>query len=151
MISPELLRRYAIFGGLPQEVFEAIAQFSDELTLEEDTYLFEQNEPAEEFILVLSGSVDLLMDMDEEGEKRNEIETVVAGEFVGWSAIIEPNVYTLSAATTEESQLIIIDAVKFRELLEANHEWGYLVMQRVAKSMGTRLTNMRMRLMSLSQ
>lgn len=150
MISPELLRRYALFGGLPHDAFEAIAQFSDELTLEADTYLFEQSTPAEELILVLTGTVDLLMDMDETGDERKEIETVVAGEFVGWSAIVEPHIYTLSAVTTEDSQLIVIDAAKFRELLEANHEWGYLVMQRFAKMIGMRLTNMRMRLMSFS-
>jgi CRP-like cAMP-binding protein len=150
MISPELLRRFKLFGGLEHDMFEAIAQFSNELTVESDTYLFEQNDNAEELYLVLKGSVDLLMDMDEEGEVRNEVETVVAGEFVGWSAFIEPHTYKLSAATTEESHLLVVEAEKLRKLLEDNPGAGYKVMTRIAETIGTRLTNMRMRLMSFS-
>lgn len=149
MISPELLRRYGLFAGLPHDLFESIAQFSDELTLEPDTYLFEQGDSADELYLIMSGSVDLLIDMDDEGRERSEVETVVDGEAVGWSALIEPFEYTMSAAALTKTHVIIIDAVKLREVLEAHPQWGYRVMQRVAKIIGERLTNMRLRLMSL--
>lgn len=148
MISPELLRRFALLGGLPPEMYEAIAQFSHELTLEIDTYLFEQNRPANEVFLVLDGTVDLLMNMDEKGRHREEVETLVPGEFIGWSALIEPHEYKLSAVTAEDTHLIVIEAVKFLDLLEQNPDWGYLVMQRIAGIIGERLTHMRMRLMS---
>ena len=150
MISPELLRRYALFAGLPQELFEAIAQFSDEVILETDTYLFEQNTPAVEAFLVVSGSVDLLIDMDETGEHREEVETLVTGEFIGWSALIQPHIYKLSAVTTEETKIIIIEADQLRALLAAYPAWGYRVMARLAKIIGTRLMHMRTRLMSFN-
>lgn len=151
MISPELLRRYTLFGGLSHEMFEAIAQFSDELKLEKDTYLFEQNDSADEVYLVVDGAVELLIDMDEEGEEREEVEPVVAGEMAGWSALIEPHVYKLSAVATEDSNVIVIKADQLRDLLKNNPETGYMVMQRVAKTIGERLTNMRMRLMSFGE
>lgn len=150
MVSPELLRRYALLGGLPHQVFDEVAQFCQELELEADMYLFEQGDKADKLYLIVNGAVDLLIDMDEEGEKRSEVETVVVGEFVGWSGIIAPHTYKLSAVTITKSHLIEIDAALFRAYLEDHPEWGYQIMVGVAKIIADRLTNMRMRLMSFA-
>jgi CRP-like cAMP-binding protein len=150
MISPELLRRFTVFGGLAPEIYEEIAQFSDELTVDSDYYLFEEGDKAERLFLVLEGSVDLLINMNEEGTERNEVETIVTGQFIGWSSMLEPYVYKLSALTTSKSSIVVVDAAQLRDLLAKNPEAGFLVMSRVAKLIGERLTNMRMRLMSFS-
>lgn len=149
MISPELLRRFKLFAGLPPEVFADIAQFCEEHILETDTYLFQQKAPAEELYLVLEGTADLLMDMDEKGTSRTEIETVVVGEVVGWSALIEPHVYQLSAVATSHLKVIVIDATKLRDYFSNKPEWGYLLMMRLAQVIGERLGHMRTRFISM--
>lgn len=150
MISPELLRRFSLFGGMPPEMFEEIALFCEEHTFEPDTYLFEQGEAATAVYLVLDGMVDLLIDMDEEGELRDTIETIVAGEMLGWSAMVEPYRYKLSAATTTRAQIIQLDARRLNAFLNEHPHWGLILMKRVAQTIGERLTNMRTRLMSIS-
>lgn len=149
MISPELLRRFKLFAGLPPEIFTEIAQFCEETSLEPETYLFEQKGTADEVYLILEGTADLLMDMDETGATRTEIETVVVGEVVGWSALVEPHVYQLSAVATSQIKVIVINAVKLRDYLAAKPEWGYLLMMRLAQVIGERLGNMRTRFISM--
>ncbi|MGQ9908187.1 MAG: cyclic nucleotide-binding domain-containing protein [Candidatus Flexifilum sp.] len=149
MISPELLRRFKLFAGLPPEALAEIAQFCEEEALEADTYLFEQGDEADELYLVLDGAVDLLMDIDSKGESRTEIETVVAGEALGWSALVEPHEYQLSAAAATEVKVILIDAPRLRDYLAAHPDHGYVLMRRVAQMIGERLGHMRTRFISL--
>ncbi len=149
MISPELLRRFRLFAGLPPEVFADIAQFCEETVLETDTYLFEQKAPADELYLILEGAADLLMDMDENGQERTEIETVVVGEVIGWSSIVEPHVYQLSAVAASHLKVIVVNATKLREYLSDKPEWGYLLMMHLAQVIGERLGNMRTRFVSM--
>ena len=83
MISPEILRRYQLFAGLPLEVLKEIAQFSRELTLEADTYLFQEGDSAEELYLIISGGIDLQLVMPDNGSQNIEVEMIVPGELVG--------------------------------------------------------------------
>lgn len=149
MISPELLRRFTLFAGLPPQALAEIAQFCEEEILEADTYLFEQGDDADELYLVLDGTVDLLMDMDSTGETRSELETIVAGEMVGWSGLVEPHEYKLSAAATTDVKVVIVDAIRLREYLSVHSEFGYLLMHRIAQVIGERLGHMRTRFISM--
>lgn len=65
----------------------------------------------------------------------------------GWSGIVAPNHYTSSAECDEDSNLLIIPAVPFMKLLEANPESGFKVMQRIAETIADRLRNSRQALM----
>jgi hypothetical protein len=62
---------------------------------------------------------------------------------MGWSAVVEPFVYTLSARCLEDSKVIAIDSVKLRELMEADNALGYRIMQAAARVISTRLQNTR--------
>jgi len=150
VISPEILRRFPIFAGLPPQAFAELAQFGDEDMLTADTLLFEEGEEADKLYLLLEGSVDLLMNLDEKGEKQIEIETLVAGEIVGWSALVEPHIYKASAAASTLVRVAVLDAVKVRAYIAEHPEQGLVMMQRLAQTIGARLNHMRIRLISLA-
>lgn len=149
MVSPELLRRFTLFAGLNPEAFKELALMSEELMLEAGEWLFHENEKAHGLYLVQDGIVALMLNLDEEGIKKTEIETVVAGEVVGWSVVVEPFVYTIGALAETNCKLIKIDGERLRKSLDQNPEWGYLMMKRVAKTIGVRLRQMRVRLVSV--
>ncbi|MCC6614061.1 MAG: cyclic nucleotide-binding domain-containing protein [Anaerolineae bacterium] len=150
MISPELLRRFPIFAGLPPQAFADLAQMADEDMLTADTLLFQEGEEADELYLLLEGSVDLLMNLDEKGDKQIEIETLVAGEIAGWSALIAPHVYKASAAASTLVRVAVLDAVRLRAYIVAHPEHGLRIMEHLAQTIGDRLNHMRIRLISLA-
>jgi len=150
MVSPELLSRCALFAALPPPALAQIAKFCDEVALPPHSYLFEQKRPSDKLFLLLEGTVDLLMDMDEDGVERSVVERLVADDVVGWSALVEPHRYKLSAVAASGMKAISINALKLREYLAANPEYGYSVVLRVAHIIGERLSHMRTRFLSMA-
>jgi CRP-like cAMP-binding protein len=150
MVSPELLRRFSLFAGLSPEAFKALALMSEEMEFRAEDWVFHEAEMADFLYLLLEGSVALLLNLDERGLRKAEVETVVVGEVLGWSAVVEPYVYKLSALAETDCKLIAIDGHELRELLRNNPGWGYTIMTRMAQTIGVRLNQMRVRLISMA-
>lgn len=149
MISPEILRRYNLFAGVPSEELKEIASFSKELTLEADTYLFQEGDPAEELYLIISGGVDLQLAIHKTNTQSADIEMIVPGEMLGWSALIEPHIYNLSAVTTTTTRVVEVNGEQLRDFLATHPEWGYAILLRIARIIGDRLSKTRLRLISI--
>lgn len=62
---------------------------------------------------------------------------------MGWSALVEPHIYTLGALCIDRASLISLDAVKLRALLSRDGRLGYKVMQAIAKVVAQRLNHTR--------
>lgn len=149
MISPEVLRRYALFAGLPQEVFKDIAMFSEEITLSSNTYLFREGDAANKLYLVISGGIDLQLEIPNGDACHADVETIVPGEVLGWSALVEPHIYHMSAVTSTSSRLAVIDGTKLQDYLAHHPEWAYKILLQIARIIGDRLSRTRLRLMSI--
>ena len=149
MISPEVLRRFPLFAGLSPTAFRDLALFGEQATYAAGDYIFEEGDDASQLFLIVEGSVDILLNLGDNYEKRTEIETIVAGEVLGWSALVEPHTYKLSAIATSDVTAVALDAVALRAYLAGHCELGYMVLGRVAQIIGDRLHNMRVRMLSL--
>lgn len=149
MISPEVLRRYALFAELPPEALKDIAMFSEELTLETNAYLFKEGDIANKMYLIISGGIDLQLEIHTAGTEHTDVETVVPGEMLGWSALIEPHIYHMSAVSTTFSRIVAIDGSQLQGYLSQHPEWGYKTLLRIARIIGDRLSRTRLRLMSI--
>jgi len=100
--------------------------------------------------LIVDGGVDLSMNVGEIGEQRIEkLEPLRNGEVVGWSAIVEPHIYTLGAQTMQDTHLIVFDGVALRKLLDDHPDQGYYFMKELAKVIGQRLLSKCTQLMSM--
>ncbi len=62
---------------------------------------------------------------------------------MGWSAVVEPYIFTLSCLCLDRTELVAIDAVKLREIIDEDCGLGLAVMKAVAKMIATRLTHTR--------
>ena len=149
MISPEVLRRFTLFAGLDAEVFKSLAMTGEELTVSAGEWLFQEGADAEALYLVLEGTVDLKINVNEAGTEQADLSTLVAGDVMGWSALVEPYVYTLGAVATSEAKVARLDGAQMRALMDEQPEMGYILMHQVAQAIGTRLTNLRVRFVSL--
>ena len=70
---------------------------------------------------------------------------------MGWSALVEPYMYTLSAIALADCRLVSLQASAVRDMMERNPEIGYTIMKRLAKSIGARLANLRLQFANLTK
>jgi CRP-like cAMP-binding protein len=149
MISPEMLRRFALFAGLDPEAFKEIAMLGEEMVFEPGEWLFHEGDDADELYMILKGVIDLKINIDEKGTRQADLSTLIDGDVVGWSGLVEPYVYTLGAVATSRAQVVRLDAAGLRAMMDSNPALGYRIMTRLAQALGQRLTDLRVRFVSL--
>ena len=66
----------------------------------------------------------------------------------GWSGVVSPNTYTLTAICLQRSRLLVIDGRRLSELMAADTSLGYQVMQGFIKVVAGRLDDTRQVLLS---
>ncbi len=94
--------------------------------------IFQEGCPANRFYLILSGSVVLESELAEPG-KMLPVQTLGAGENLGWSWLFPPYLMHLSARALEPTQTIFFYGTRLREQCEQDHELGYELMKRIAE------------------
>lgn len=144
MISPEVLRRYPYFAGIGEESLKQIAMIAEEKHVPAGTTLFREGDPANHLNIILKGEANIQY-MLGDGEMRI-VDTLVDGDILIWSALIEPYKTTAIGTTTKDTQLISIDAAKLRELCEQDPRVGYHLTVEVAKLLANRLEGARVQL-----
>lgn len=148
MISPELVRRYSFFGGFAAKELKELAMAGNERNLEPGETLFSEGDRADWLYFLADGEVETLV--HGEGETENiPISTLPAGEPVGWSAVIEPHVYTASARTTRPSKVLVFGRNDLARLLEEPN-FAALLMRKVAEVVSRRLRDTQLQLVSLT-
>ncbi len=144
MISPEMLRRYPYFAGTGDESLKQIAMIAEERSVAADTVMFHENDPADEFYIIIEGEVNIQYRLGS-GELRT-VDTLTPGDLLVWSALVEPHRTTALGTTTKDCRLIAIDAAKLREICTAAPLVGYRLVTQVARLLAHRLEGARVQL-----
>ena len=143
MITTDALSRFDLFNGLSESLLTEIAALSEEVSVKQGEFIFREGEKADKLHFLLNGSVALRVKLTSRPESVTVSFVSMSYQSFGWSGIVAPNHYTSSAECDEDSNLLIIPAVPFMKLLEANPESGFKVMQRIAETIADRLRNSR--------
>ncbi len=144
MVSPELLRRFRSFSGLNEGLLKQIAMIAEERTVPGGTRLFDEGMPATHLYVIVQGEVNIQYLLGN-GQMRT-VDTLVDGDLLVWSALVEPYRTTAYGTTTKETHLIAIQADRLRSLCGENPILGYRLMTEVAKLLAHRLENARIQL-----
>jgi CRP-like cAMP-binding protein len=145
MISPEILRRYPYFAGIDEASLREIAMTAEEKQrIPAGSRVFSEGEPVKHVGLIISGEVNIQYLLGT-GEMRT-VDTLVAGDLLGFSALIEPYKYTSFGTTTQQTDLVLIDARKLRDLCNRDHQLGYQLALHFAKLLADRLEGARVQL-----
>jgi CRP-like cAMP-binding protein len=99
--------------------------------------LFREGTPADRFFLIREGRIAL--EIDAPGRGPLTIETLQAGDVVGWSWLFEPYRWHLDGRAVSSTGLVAFDGACLRAKCEADHELGYALMQRFAECLIERL------------
>jgi len=99
--------------------------------------ILREGEFANGFYLIETGKVALESAVDF-GESI-PIQTVVAGDLLGWSWMFPPYVWQFTARAIEPTTALFFYAAILREYCEKNHSLGYELLKRISAVMVTRL------------
>lgn len=144
MISPEQLRRYPYFANISEEALKEVAMISDEAAAETGHTIFREDDPADAMYILVDGEVDLKYTLGD-GQQR-VVDTIVAGELLIWSALVEPYRCQTTGVARKPCKLISIQGTKLRDLCAKNSDLGYRMMTSVTQCLATRLEGARVQL-----
>ncbi len=146
MVSAEVLKQFGLFKKLPDSQLDKIAVLCQERTFDRGAVCFMQGKPATELHLCRSGKVDLVVQLRDPWNMEVTVHTAGPGEVFGWSALVEPRIYTASARCAEKTDEIYIRGSDLLELLEKDSRLGHTVMQNLSAVVSSRLTETRQKL-----
>jgi CRP-like cAMP-binding protein len=139
--------RYPFFANLDEKFINQILPLAQELHLTQDEWLFRQDQAAKQIFLITQGKIALTIRFrDNELDRLNPY---LPGEIIGWSALVEPHIYTMGAIAELPSSVIGFDGKGLLELMNVNQTPGYILLKNLSEVISERLINRNIQLMSL--
>ena len=133
----QVLVAHPFFKDLPPAIIHRLIRFASLARLDSGQYVFTEGEDANNFYLVLKGSISLEINIPNYGPVT--IENIGRGNIMGWSWLYPPFLWHFDARAKEETELIILNGKALRAHIEIDHEVGYNLMKSIGKIMGHRL------------
>ena len=141
----ESIRKYAFFDGMRPEHLAKLAEGAKVGQFKEGAVLFREGEPANQFYLIESGRI--LLEVHEPAVGTTPVQTLSAGDVLGWSWLFPPFVWHFQARAVEPSKAIILNGAHLLVSAEHDHDFGYELMKRVAQVVIRRLQAARKQLL----
>jgi CRP-like cAMP-binding protein len=142
-----LLSAHPFFAGLEPRFLQVMVGCAANGRFPAGAFLGREGEPANQFYLLRHGKVALQIHLPDRGALT--IETIEAGEVLGWSWLFPPYRWHFDAQALELTRALVFDGQCLRAKCEADHALGYGLMQRFAHVMLQRLQATRLQLLDL--
>jgi CRP-like cAMP-binding protein len=142
-----LLGDVPLFAGLQPEHLALVAGCAANVHFFADEVLFREGEHADTFFLVRHGSVAIEMFVP--GRGAATIETIEAGEVIGWSWLFPPYRWHFDARALVALRATRFDGACIRAKCADDPALGYELMSRFAQVLIERLQWTRLRLLDL--
>jgi len=110
------LTAYPLFSRLSEAQIKKFMAICREETFLPDTVLHKQGEPANNVYVILNGQV--AEELNVSGRVLSPVKPLAAGDVTGCSALFPPNAHTCTARTISETNVLVVDAEKMRQLFD---------------------------------
>jgi CRP-like cAMP-binding protein len=131
---------YELLNGLSPAEIEQILDLGTRLIVPSGTLLFRLGDPADRLFLTERGRIRLTLPMHLRGKEEDVLaEERSPGQTVGWSALIPPYRFTLSAAASLDTEVIALPQKALREYMAAQPAVGCKIALNLAVVIGHRL------------
>jgi CRP-like cAMP-binding protein len=137
MMSNGKLTRQPFVRGASPDFLNHLASVASEITFGKGEIIFRENEFADRFYLILSGKVGLETHRD--GQSSIVIQTLGAGEALGWSWLFPPFQWHFTARALEPCRVLAFNAASLLVRAEEDPVFGYELMKRISRQVIRRL------------
>jgi len=142
-----VLSEHAFFCDLPARDLHTLAGCASNVHFHAHEAIFREGTQAERFYLIRSGKVAI--EVFAPGQGALTIQTLGAGEVLGWSWLFPPYRWNFDARAVEETRAFALDGQCLRAKCEVDHDLGYELMKRFSQVMIERLRATRLQLLDI--
>lgn len=129
-----------LFRGFSVNGIRRVSDMGRSRTLDAGDYLFLLGDGAECIYVVASGTIDLCLPIAIDGVVNDiTVESATAGKALGWSALVKPYRFTLSARAAEPATVIGFPRHELQELFDTAPELGKRFLANLSELVGVRL------------
>ena len=146
---PEVIAGHPFLQGMKAQHLALLSQNARLVSFKDREWIFREDEPANRFYLIRSGQVALEANVPDRG--RLLIETIGPGDVVGWSWLFPPYYWRFDARAVGPVEAIFFYGTQLRTDCESDREFGFQLLQRMAKVVVDRLQAERGRLVRLAE
>lgn len=151
MSVKQILRDCEVFSSLSDTELESIVHTAEEKQFEAGTIIFQGGDRADELLILQEGKIALQLTLPQGNGQMNRrvtVDIISRNEIVGWSAIVEPYVYTLTAVCLQDVKALSLSGTKLRWLLRDDHKIGHQILEGLIQVVASRLDDTRRVLIS---
>ena len=141
----EALSSHPFLQGISDPHLTELAECTQRITVPAGYFLGKEREVANACYLIESGRVAI--EVHSLRDKNLSLQTLRAGDIVGWSWFVPPHFWQFDARAAEPVQALEIDAHKLLRKCEGDNELGYAILQRLVKVVSERLSATRRQLL----
>ncbi|MDD5542583.1 MAG: cyclic nucleotide-binding domain-containing protein [Acidobacteriia bacterium] len=142
-----LLEEHPFLRDLSAEHLDLVVGCAKNVRFDPGKYLFREGQEANEFFIIRDGHVAVEIHSATKGPVI--IQTVGAGEILGWSWLIPPYQWHFDARAVEVTRAIALDGKCLRGKCEKDYHLGYELMKRFSHIIEERLAATRLQLLDL--
>jgi len=143
----DVLSAHPFFRGLTPHAIDILAGCATEVEFPAGAVIFKEGDAADACFLLTGGNVALEIVVP--GRGPHVVETLHAGEVLGWSWLFPPYRWTFDAETLIATRAIRFDGAELRKAKTADKELGYELMIRFAQVLVDRLQATRLQLLDM--
>jgi CRP-like cAMP-binding protein len=140
---------HPFFRGLTTDQLNILTCCAMQTEFPSDAPVFRQGDVANRFYLIEEGRVAL--EFEQPGHSTILIQTLGAGDTLGWSWLFPPHVWRFSARAVAPTRAIFFYGTWLREQFEQHPELGNELMRRTAQVVVERLLATQLQLVEISQ
>ena len=129
MVTKEDLKQIVMLTYLTESMLEELARIVDIFNFDKGEIIFRENQPAERYYMMHSGSVVLEQRISE--EVTAIVGSIKPGYSFGWSAMLEEGLYTVDAVCVEPSAVYSFKREKIFNLFEQDPAMGLRMYRRL--------------------
>lgn len=141
-----VLRDCLFFNGLSDAHLKLITSNAKHVQFPEQHFIFREGDPANEFYIIWDGLVSV--ELWTPGSATT-VQTVDAGEVLGWSWVSPPYRWHFNAKTLRPTRALVLDGNWLRDKCEEDHDLGYEMLKRFVDLIASRLDATRLQLLDL--
>ena len=142
-----ILKEHPFFGDLAPQYLQLIVGCARNVRFKAGQGVFHEGDTANYFYVIRRGRIRL--EIHAPGRGSLAIQTIQAGEVVGWSWLFPPYRWHSDAYAVEDTQAIEMDGACLRSKCEADHDLGYEMMKRFSSIISDRLQATRLQLLDI--
>jgi CRP/FNR family transcriptional regulator, cyclic AMP receptor protein len=143
----KIISEHPFFKGMAEKHIQFIASCAKNVRYDEGQVIFREGDPADQFYFVREGLVAVELMIPQRG--FTTVQTVAAGEMLGWSWLVSPYRWHFGARTLQATRAFAFDAKCLRAKCEEDHDLGYELLKRFTHVVSERLEATRLQLLDM--